>query len=507
MRCGDAYRMFRAVLGCWMLLGLANAEPVPDFAINAAISGSATVSTLALETKALFQSISLVPLQLKSGYKRLETVTTALEQIATQLVTTGATLAQAISTMTLNNSGPIPTFFNDISNAISTLQAIISSGLNGQMNTLTQNIDSYVTIKLQDSFRTLIGTLNSLSQTLTALRTAVTNARTASGSSPTVSATVARRFVTSRIVADFTSSVRLLKSDVPILVFILRTTMGSFQNADVYLISITAEAKLREQDVADYGTAYATEVNSYASTLKTNTTTELGTPYQAVKQAYATDLKTTVETDANFKSTVDGMFTKMDGLFADSPTVSGTIDNTFSAYLQQILALDDDLAAFYGTSMCSLIQDLVQVLIENGPNAQFCFSKFGQKVFNLFVTHTYDVTDCYRLQMFRLERLRTTAYYFVKLILHDIEDVVENVQHCIRIADYQQCVPFLGSEYLKLFTYTTEKRDYLYRLLEKETQGSYLRMAGCYSNSKHLLILDAELMQSDIDYCDINGPL
>uniref|UniRef100_A0A182NUG1 Secreted protein n=1 Tax=Anopheles dirus TaxID=7168 RepID=A0A182NUG1_9DIPT len=442
MRCARTFLMFRAILWSWLLLGIGHAEPVPDFAINVAISGSATVSSLALETKVLFQSISSSTLQLKSGYNRLAAVTTALEQISSKIVTAGTALTQAISTMSLNNNGPIATYFNDISTALSTLQGLVGNGLSSQMATLNQNIDNFVTAKLQDSFRSMSTSLGLLSQAVAAMRTAVTSAKNASGSSPTVSPTTAKKYVTARIITDLTNAIRLLKSDIPIMVLVVHATLGSFQDADVYLTGITGEAELRVQDIVGYGSDFETDVNAFAGALKTNTRTELDTPYQALKLDYANELKATVEADTDFKSAIDGLFTKLDTLLADGATISSTFDSTVNAYLAHVLALDDDLTTFYGTSMCSVIKMVVQVVIKNGPYAQFCFSKFAQKVFNLFVTHTYDAADCYRLQVYRLEQLRTAIHSIVQLILHDIEELLENVQQCVRLNDYPHCVPF-----------------------------------------------------------------
>uniref|UniRef100_A0A182MU22 Protein TsetseEP domain-containing protein n=1 Tax=Anopheles culicifacies TaxID=139723 RepID=A0A182MU22_9DIPT len=500
-RRSDVFR--RAVLVCWLLLGVSigHAEPVPDFAINAAISGSATVSTLALETKILFQSVGGTVVEVRSGYQRLATVKDAMTTIATQLSTAGVALTQAISTMALNSSGPIATQFDSITNAISALQNIITSGLAGQLNTLNSLIDNYVSAKLGDSFRTMTQTLNMLTQAVANLRTAVTNARTAAGSSPTVSSVIARRFVTTRIVSDITNAVRVLKSDVPILVYIVRTTLGSFQTADEYLISIADEAQLRVNDVSLLGSSFSNDVNDFVDTVKTTTTT-LTTTYDTLTATYGATLDATVQSDANLRPVVDGLLSDIDTIFNNGASAASTIDSTFATYLQLVLALDDDLATFYGTSMCAVIKNLLQVQIENGPNAQFCFSKFGQKVFNFFVLHTYDTADCYRLQLSRLDKLRTGVTNIVQLMLHDIEDFIENVELCTLFDNVQNCAPLLDTEYQTLFTYTTEKSNYLYRLLTKETNASYRRLEGCFSNTKHLLMLDAELMNREIFNCE-----
>ncbi|XP_049279972.1 uncharacterized protein LOC125762176 [Anopheles funestus] len=497
--------ILRAVLCCWLFLTIGHAEPVPEFAINAVVSGSATVSTLALETKALFVNAGGTTFQLNAGYNRLATVKAAMTTIATRLSTAGATLTQAISNMALNNSGPIATYFDSISSAIQSLQTIITSGLTAELNTLTGTIGNYVTAKFGDSFHTMSQTLTTLSQAVASLRTAVTNARNAAGSSPTVSATLVRRYLTTRIVTDITNAVRLLKSDVPILVYIVRTTLGSIQTADEYLSSIADEAHLRANDVNELGNNFSSDVNDFVVTVKTNTT-QLTTARNTLIETYESTLQSDVQSDDNFGAMVGGLLTKIDSIYNDDVTVGSTIDGKFATYLQRVQALDDDLATFYGTSMCAVVQNLLQVLIENGPNAQFCFSKYGQKVFNFFVLHTYDSADCYRLQLIRLDKLLTATYNIVLLLLHDIDDFLENVERCTHFNNLENCVTFLGTEYQTLFTYTTEKRDYLYRLLTKETNASYYRLAGCFDNSKHLLMLDAEQMMSNIDHCELHGP-
>ncbi|XP_053666067.1 uncharacterized protein LOC128715211 [Anopheles marshallii] len=495
-----------AVLCCWLFLNIGRAEPAPDFAINVAITGSGTVSSLALETKVLYQTVGGTVLDLQAGYKRLETAKVAMTSIANQLSAAGVTLSQAISTMALNNSGPIATYFDSITNAISALQTLITTGLTGQINTLNGIINTYVSAKLRDTFHTMSLTLATLSQSVASLRAAVTSARTAAGSSPTVSSTIAKKYVTTRIVSDITNGVRLLKSDVPILVYIVRSTLGSFQTADQYLVGIADEANLRVNDVNQLGSSYSNDVNDFVGTVKT-ATADLPSAYSKLTQSYGDTLQSKVQSDADLKPVVEGILSEIGAIFDDSISIEGTIDSVFATHLQLVLALDDDLLTFYGTSMCAIIQSLLQVLIENGPNAQFCFSKFGQKVFNFFVLHTYDAADCFRLQLARLDQLRTGVSSIVQLMLHDIDDFIANVESCTLFNDIQNCASFLGPEYQTLFTYTTQKRDYLYRLLTKETNASYLRLAGCFSNSKHLLMLDAETMRTDIDSCELNGPL
>ncbi|XP_052898292.1 uncharacterized protein LOC128305048 [Anopheles moucheti] len=495
-----------AVLCCWLFLNIGTAEPAPDFAINVAISGSSTISSLALETKVLYQSVGGTVLQLQGGYQRLENAKAAMTTIANQLSSASVTLTQAISTMALNNNGPIATYFDSVTNAISTLQILITTGLTGQINILNDIINTYVSAKLRDSFHTMSQSLAILSRSVANLRAAVTSARTAAGSSPTVSSTIARKYVTPTIVADVTNGVRLLKSDVPSLVYIVRSTLGSFQTADQYLVDIADEANLRVNDVNQLGSSYSNDVNEFAGTVKT-VTADLTTAYNKLTQSYGDMLQSNVQANANLKPVVEGLLSKIGSIFDDSVTIEGTIDSVVATHLQLVLALDDDLITFYGTSMCSIIQSLLQVLIENGPNAQFCFSKFGQKVFNFFVLHTYDSADCFRLQFARLDQLRTGVSSIVQLMLHDIDDFIANVEGCTLFNNIQNCASFLGTEYQTLFTYTTQKRDYLSRLLTKETNSSYLRLAGCFSNSKHLLMLDAQSMKTDIDSCELNGPL
>ncbi|XP_050078222.1 uncharacterized protein LOC126565124 [Anopheles maculipalpis] len=503
------FSILKATIFGWLCLSIGRAEPVPDFAINVAITGSATVSSLALETKLLFRDVGSTVFDLQAGYDRLATVKDALSDIATKISTAGSTLTQAISTMAVNNNGPIATYFDPITNSINSLQALITGGLATQLNTLNTNIDRYVSNKLGDSFRTMSQTLNTLSQSVVNLRTAVTSARQAAGSSSTVSSTIARRYVTTRIVSDITNGVRLLKSDVPILVYIVRTTLGSFQTADVYLSGITAEAQLREAEVIEQGTTYKFDVNEFVGTIKTNTTTVLSNAYSQLSGTYASTLKSKVEEDSNFKTVVDGMLTGVKSIFDNDAAlaITNNIDSTIATYFQRILALDDDLGTFYGTSMCGIVRDLLQVLIENGPNAQFCFSKFGTRVFNFFVLHTYDSAACYRLQFIRLEKLRNGIYNIITLMLHDIEDFIEYLERCTQFSNVDNCDNFLGAEYQTLFSLTTKKRDALYRLLAQETSASYYRMEGCFSNSKHLLVLDAEEMKASIDNCKVNGPL
>uniref|UniRef100_A0A182SKL4 Uncharacterized protein n=1 Tax=Anopheles maculatus TaxID=74869 RepID=A0A182SKL4_9DIPT len=477
---------------------IGQAEPVPDFAINAVITGSSTVASLALETKLLFDEAGGTVFELQAGYNRLAIVKDAMSDIATKISNAGAALTQAIATMALNKSGPIPTYFDPITSAITSLQALLTNGLTTQLNTLNNTIDRFVSAKLGDSFRTMSQTLSTLSQSVANLRAAVIAARQAAGSSTTVSSTIARRYVTTRIVSDITNGVRLLKSDVPILVYVIRSTLGSFQSADVYLTGITAEAQLRETDIKDQATGYSFDVNEYVGAIKTNTTTVLTNPYTKLSQTYTATLQTKVEADANLKTVVDGLLTGIKSLF-DTGATSATdkIDTTIAAYLQLVLTLDDDLATFYGTSMCAIVKDLLQVLIENGPNAQFCFSKFGTKVFNLFVLHTYDSAACYRLQYIRFDKLRNGIYNIITLMLHDIEDFIEYLERCTQFKNLQNCDSFLGAEYQTLFTYTTEKRDALYRLLTQETNASYYRLEGCFSNSKHLLSVAFGLPRAD----------
>ncbi|XP_061515196.1 uncharacterized protein LOC133393599 [Anopheles gambiae] len=496
---------FKAILFCWLFLGVGRADPLPDFAINAVISGSSTVSSIALETKAFFVDVAGPTVLLQSGYTRIERALAALTSIAGQLSTTGVTLTQAISTMSLNKNGPIATYFDPISAAITKLQRLITTDLTGQLTNLTAEIDHYVKDNFLDSFKALGPTLVTLSQAVTNLRTAVTSARAASGTAVTVSPNDVKKFVTTRVISDITNGVRLLRTNVPILVYIVKSTLSSFQSADQYLVGLVQEAMQREQDVIALGVSNTADVNASVTTVTQSLTTELNGPYSRLTQLYRTKLQVTVEANATFKAMVDGWLNDTAPLF-DNVDIGGKLETIYSTYVQQVLALDDDLAAFYGSSMCSLVYHLLQSLIENGPYAQFCFSKYGQKVFNFFVLHATDVEDCYRLQMTRLDKLVPALLNIVKLMVHDIDDFAVHVERCTQFKNLQNCVPYLGAEYKTLLGYTATKRDYLYRLATKETNGSYYRLAGCYHNGEHIMLLNAEEMKIEIDKCKINGP-
>uniref|UniRef100_A0A182TKG1 Uncharacterized protein n=1 Tax=Anopheles melas TaxID=34690 RepID=A0A182TKG1_9DIPT len=405
------------------------ADPLPDFAINAVISGSSTVSSIALETKALF--LWMWP--------------------ARRCPATGVTLTQAISTMSLNKNPPNRNLFRSD-------QRCDHEAATTHHHRSDRAADQpYLTLP---TFKALGPTLVTLSQAVTNLRTAVTNARAASGTAVTVSANDVKKFVTTRVISDITNGVRLLRTNVPILVCIVKSTLSSFQSADQYLVGLVQEALQREQDVIALGVSNTADVNASVTTVTESLTTELNGPYSKLTQLYRTKLQVTMEANATFKAMVDGWLNDTAPLF-DNLDVGGKLETIYSTYVQQVLALDDNLAPFYGSSMCI---------------------KYGQKVFNFFVLHATDIEDCYRLQMTRLDKLVPALLNIVKLMVHNIDDFAVHVERCTQFNNLQNCVPYLGAEYKTLLAYTATKRDYLYRLATKETNVSYYRLAGCYHN-------------------------
>uniref|UniRef100_A0AAG5DCC9 Secreted protein n=1 Tax=Anopheles atroparvus TaxID=41427 RepID=A0AAG5DCC9_ANOAO len=491
----------------FMVVDITRAEPRPDFAVNGQISGTSTITTTALEGKSLFTSMTSIAFNPTSGYGRLATVTTALNTIATRLSNAGTTLTQAIATLSTNNSGPIATFFDAVTSAITELRAIINGGLTTELDTITANVENNISSQFTDSFRSLESSLTTLSQALTAMRTAVQRARTAAGTRNPIPSSIMRTHVTTRIVGDVTNAVRALNSNLPVLVYIIKTTLGALQTADQYLLSITAEVQLRAQEVSDIANAFGSSMAEYVSSIKTDFELYLKDPYVKLQVEYAADLEPTFTAVTGYQALFGPIFDTTDAIYSDDTELNGVINTAFTAFIEGAVALDDAQLQFYGSAICTTLQNVIQVLIVNGKNSPFCYSKYAPKVFNMFLINTFDTTDCYRLQSTRFETFQTGLLDIVRLIVHDIEDFIELFETCNLFNDISTCMSYLAGEYSTLFAYTTTKREYLERLLQKEVEASLLRLGACISNSKHLLILDAETMEAEIAQCELDGPI
>ncbi|KFB46407.1 hypothetical protein ZHAS_00014404 [Anopheles sinensis] len=484
-----------------IVLQIARAEPRPDFAVNGQISGTATITSLALETKDLFTSVGAKVFDLSGGYTRLSKVKTAMDTIATKISKAGETFTQALASLSTNNSNNIAANFDPVFSAITALRTLVTTGLQAEQNVISSNAETAITSKIADNFRALAAALSTISQALTALRNGVQSARNAAGNTNPIPAATMRRFVTSNLITNLTIAVRQLKSDIPSLVYVVTTTLSSLQNADQFLISITAEAQRRATEVGVLADNYGGFIDTYVSSIKTNISTGLETPYVELQADYVADLEPTFQLSTGYDALFDPMFTTMDAIYSDDTDITGVIDTAFQVHQQAATVLDNNLLQFYGNTVCKALQDLIQVLIINGKDNGFCYSKFFTKVFNMFVIHTYDAGNCYQLEITRFEDFHAGLRSIVQLILHDIEDFIELFEGCSQFTDVASCTSYLVGEYNTLLAFTLTKRDYLKQILEKEAEASLLRLTACFANSKHLLMVDAEEMVVSIAVC------
>ncbi|XP_053665845.1 uncharacterized protein LOC128714988 [Anopheles marshallii] len=494
----------------WFILAIlgrdALGEPRPDFGIDGTIAGSVQAKTVANEAGVSFDQIDFKTITLKSQYVVLKNLKQAMMGIGTVIASTGQRLTGKLETLAPSISG-LPQVYDDVNGAIGSLSVLLKTGLTTQTTAIQQMVGTYITDMLTDASRQLLATLDRLSAQIALVQKGVSDAVTAYGSS-TIPDPYLRRYVSPRMVYELLRILQDLKTDLPLVTFIIELTLGHLSTADAFLLEFMANVDLKVFDTLMYYDTLKQEVleNTYQISNAIVSPLELSYEKQLSKFAYIKTDLAAMDSYTDFLKPVLDAYEALLGV-ANRLTIPDKVETIYKTYLKGVVSLDDHLDKFYNEKLCTPTKAILQVLIASGPWADYCFSKYSPRLLGLVTMNSDRFLMCYQIEADRLSGLGELVDRFIVQIVYDIEDLATHLVECFnRFEDGSDCIASIGPYYSELVANLKLKVDDVLRLQSVQTTASYNRAAACVAAGKCGFIASTESYAKDIKLCDDKGP-
>ncbi|XP_050077610.1 uncharacterized protein LOC126564577 [Anopheles maculipalpis] len=495
---------------CFILILLgqdAFGDPRPDFGLSAKVAGSALTKTVAAEAYLDFDQIDFKTITLKSQYSVLKSLNQQMTTIGANIAATGKTLTTALETLA-PSTGPLPQVYSDVTNAIGTLRALLETGLVPQTTIIEQLVGTYISDMLSDATRQLIATLNRLTTQINLIQKGVNDAIGAYGTNINIPDAFLRRYVSPKVVYELLRILQDLKSDLPLVTFIVELTLGHLSTADAFLLEFldSVDVKVYET-VMHYDTLKQEVVES--SQLQANAiVSPLQTSYrqQLADIAY---IKSDLEAMDTYNEFLKPVLVAYETLLGTTNmlTLPGKVDVIYNEYLKAVVALDDYLDRFYNAKLCAPVRSVLNVLIASGPWADYCFSKYSPRLLGLVSVNSNRFLMCYQIEATRLSNLSPLVDRLVVQILFDIDDLAQHLVECFnRIEDGSNCIASIAPYYSDLAANLNLKVDDVLRLLTIQTKASASRAAACVASGKCGFVASTETYIKDVKLCEEKGP-
>ncbi|KFB46415.1 hypothetical protein ZHAS_00014413 [Anopheles sinensis] len=480
---------------------LTAALPRPDFGLSIDVYSADKTSDVAdAANNDLVTLWSTSTITLNANYDTLGEILTEITAIGTDASANIKAVFDAIIDLADATTDPTAAFDAAI-DAVDALITYITSetvGLSVNYGNLDTALSTNeIVVQLEDAFGELADGLARLGAALTALKAQVLAAVTTAGSG-TVTKAILRQKLSIADTSDLTVSVVDVSSSLQLIFFILEQSKEFLQLADAYIIS----SGVAGQDAVDYINeqlqVLSGEVESYkdaADTIKTTVTdtfdgsTDLGardlTPIAAIK----TEVDATVTT---FGANID--------------TAVTAIEASFTGYQADILLVSTGYATFYSDNACGHIFDLVTVLINQGPYAEYCYEKYGDAALALFDSNARVAGECVDREITRLLTLQDVLISIAEQIAFSVEDLLATLDFCLN--SVTECNDsdidmYLGAIHAEI---DASHLEVLTDLVDDETDAGLARLQACFVAARYDILREIDGMTTDIAACETNGP-
>uniref|UniRef100_A0A182Q1G7 Protein TsetseEP domain-containing protein n=1 Tax=Anopheles farauti TaxID=69004 RepID=A0A182Q1G7_9DIPT len=482
------------------------AIPRPDFGLNGAVYGSGTLNNAATDLDTESTKIGAYSVTLTSGYTLLTTISDALTAIGDDITTAAKDLATQLNTFSDDGSGQVTAAFDAVSAKITAYKTLVNGAFGGNIASISTNTgQQFIENQLKDAFKAVTGTLDNLSGKLALLKTEVNNAKTNGGSGATVSSAVVRRYVNARTVNDVTVQIRNLKSNTPLMTFVINSALDNLKMVDDFIIDLKA-------GVDDSITLYDTTYDAFSLNLQTeaediNTALTIGVGSSAVIKL--TSIQSTLDGIAEYTSDLAPKIAQLNTAVTDTVTAKkADITTAFATYATNANTLIPDLKASLGNMLCKPIQSVSIVQIVNHGYSDFCFSKYSPRVYAQ-IALTIDAFDvCFMTEISRLISLVTVIEKIGVQISYDTEDLYDNLNGCLSLPVSAQgsCFTAIAPYYQVVAAKAAANLATATSLVTAETTASYNRLGSCLYASLYVTALSATEIVTAAEGCLTTGP-
>ncbi|XP_041770501.1 uncharacterized protein LOC121592780 [Anopheles merus] len=491
-----------------LLQGL-SAEPRPEFALTGTVPASNRITAVKTEANVTATAIKALNVTtVNSAYPGLIGTKTQIEKVITEFDTKAQAILAAYDTLLAANDGNVSGQFDAF---VITINATITYIATDASNVTAElGVFNYTGIsdELTDAFeRILTGLIDLRAKTVT-VQTGIQAAVNSAGSA-TVSADILRQFVPLRTMYDLLRAASNLRSYLPLVQYILTTTIENIAEADNLLLDLDS---LLSAGVSLESAYYAYDIQTIAN--------------ETVKRVKANFA------DKNIDAVSDSIGITTAYFFLDAPRYEDLTKAahylralyTNASLFQRTNAMDRAFAKI-STSMTSriatlqagfnvldfpLFKQLVDTLMGNDEYGRYCYQKYKELGKGIFGQAFDSAWQCVDNEYARLEYLKITLELMLNLLTLDNENVSEHVYYCNKLEsgdNLNNCVAAFANFYTNLFPQTANKISAIYELATNEAEASENRILICielvYIQGT---VIEPQKISDNLAICSRDGP-
>ncbi|KFB40331.1 AGAP007273-PA-like protein [Anopheles sinensis] len=486
------------------LVQYTSAEPRPEFALTATVPGTSRVSVAAsaADTAIADINVSVQNYVITSELQLLTDVATIVADIANQYQPLAEAITDAITALASDTSGDIDGAFAVALGAVADAISFADNTLPGLEAPLVPLVGNALPDKFLDSFQHIGKALEKLETSLTELKAAANSAVAEAGSSG-LTATIVSRTVTRALVGDLVYALNLLKATVPLLEYVVSSTMENIGLADAFMLELDQKVDdtIGESSTLQLEVETITQpLGDYIANTLNTIDTDLGT--LATTFAGLTNLASAAELGAVLDNFKDNLVL----LSMADPSIANVLAELKKA-LTDAYDVVDPLYFIYESP---LVNALMTTLVGNGNYAQYCFYKYKDYFFLLLDWIAYAASECIQEEAPRLEYYQDTVKLMLDILFYDFEDIADDLEVCNKINDatnLQECTSKFAEIYDALEGSFGNKITLGYQSLQHEIAASGNRLKICISLSQSALSNDeVPKLLEDINSCANDGP-
>uniref|UniRef100_A0A182Q104 Uncharacterized protein n=1 Tax=Anopheles farauti TaxID=69004 RepID=A0A182Q104_9DIPT len=473
-----------------------------DFGIAPTISGASIVQQYTQrvldETNGIVSAYGDITLD--GPVPEFNEAAVALKAVLEQVVIFVQPIAQSLGVLARNSVGPVETLFGDVDTKIGAMLTFISGQAQTLLATVEAKVSVYVKSELSDLLTAIRTTITELRSALSTLRTAVISARTNRATNSNVQTYVKP----SQVLLVQTKTLQLY-SDLPQGEFTAIESARTINQANIFVqigLSVSSGTTLSEfwegEMLKDYQ-----RLADFLGKLKLLVDTEIPLVNQRI---------------ALFAQTFGALTTPIGAQYTEIGTVfgkitSGTDGNVLNAYktiVSSAMAFIQELLRDFFPPIEPSIMLLAKVLIQRGPNGDYCFETYFPKIEQYLLSGEMTVLTCLSTELDREKALVEALLEVIYQLHFFLEDTNAYLQTCYRLSKFD--TP-LANECLQEHTQFNELipctaiKEYatMLQLLCKGVDSLRYRLWACLSRDTIQFPLQAQDIFASIEQCRQSG--
>uniref|UniRef100_A0A182P223 Uncharacterized protein n=1 Tax=Anopheles epiroticus TaxID=199890 RepID=A0A182P223_9DIPT len=507
----NVYEMNRLVLafGIVCFLQGLSAEPKPEFGLTNTISGSDRITLVKTAAAAINDEIKALTVPaIDSGFTPLVTTKTQIETVIAKFGEKTDPILAGYDTLLADESGDIEGAFASFNTAIDAAISYIENDSFPFFGLLTALDYTGIAEQLTDAFGRILLGLKDLKAKSSVVEQGLTAALNDAGSA-TVSADILRKFLPMRVVYDMLRSASNLRAYLPLVKYILQTTIENIIEADGYLVSLI---NILENGVNAESSQYAADIEAITTEIENAVASDFAGDNTNAQTVADLSMLTNIQSASDYSqlstaaNTLSGLFTEA-ALSAQTSAMMAAFDKISTSLTTRI----GELQTGFEVLEFPLYVQLVNTLLGNDEYGRYCYNKYKDLGSALFDTAFDGAWQCVDKEYERLEYLKITLGDILDLMAYDYEDFSTQVNVCESItsstANLNSCVTALANFYTEVFTATAEKIAVVFQLAQDEAVASENRILICielvYLTTS---VIESQKLITGLTTCSASGP-